>query len=182
MPKLQRNKGKAKNLESELRNRKFAVRQKDVIERVVQNESGAIGIESTQEKDTAISKQLKKKLRHEAWIEKLDGAYSVRKKQQKKKNNKQNNLAVDLDDFNELLNNIDVNTASNITSTASAPAPAEMQRPIVVASNKIKSKKARKKAEMQEIVRFQKVMQHSAFKNDPLATIRQHVQNTFGQS
>lgn len=32
---------------------------------------------------------------------------------------------------------------------------------------------------MQEILRMQKVMQHSAFKENPLATIRQHVQNTF---
>jgi hypothetical protein len=35
---------------------------------------------------------------------------------------------------------------------------------------------------MQEILRMQKVMQHGSFKQNPLETIRQHVQNTFTTS
>jgi hypothetical protein len=32
---------------------------------------------------------------------------------------------------------------------------------------------------LQEIIRFQNVLQHSAFKSNPMETIKQHVQNTF---
>ncbi|KAF7720868.1 hypothetical protein EC973_005889 [Apophysomyces ossiformis] len=181
MPKLQRTKTKGRSQQNDLVHRKYAVRQKDVSEQVVQhNDTNGMDITPIQGKDITISKQMKKKLRHEAWIGKLDTAYTVRKKQQKKKNNKQNELAADLDEFNDLLNTIEIKTPSNTAS--SAQESTEAPRPVVVPSNKIKSKKAKKKAEMQEILRFQKVMQHSAFKQDPLSTIRQHVQNTFGQS
>ncbi|CAG8759031.1 8162_t:CDS:2, partial [Dentiscutata erythropus] len=42
----------------------------------------------------------------------------------------------------------------------------------------VKSQTTRKRIMQEEIQRFHKVMQHSAFKADPLLTVKQHVENT----
>ncbi|KAI9319855.1 hypothetical protein BX666DRAFT_1337516 [Dichotomocladium elegans] len=65
-------------------------------------------------------------------------------------------------------------------SSAKDAEPTKKTPRTVVSSAKLRSNKSKKRAEMQEIVRMQKVMNLSAFKENPLAAIRQHVQNTFG--
>ncbi|KAI8092941.1 ribosome biogenesis protein SLX9-domain-containing protein [Halteromyces radiatus] len=136
-------------------------------------------IEASVSNKPIISKAAKKKQRHEEWMEKLDYAYAARKKQ-KKLENRQGALNKGFNDFELILQTIqketpETNNTSSTNTTTTPPAPGSH----IISSDKIKSKSAKKKAMIQEMARFQKVMQHSAFKQDPLSTIRQHVQNSF---
>ncbi|SAM01313.1 hypothetical protein [Absidia glauca] len=122
------------------------------------------------------SKTTKKKQRHEAWLEKLDHSYATKKKQQKKTAQK-SALNKGFDDFGDVLQMIQKETPAAPSTTTPEQKPAAGSH--IISSKKIKGGKAKKKALMQEMARFQKVMQHNAFKQDPLSTIRQHVQNSF---
>ncbi|KAI8139992.1 ribosome biogenesis protein SLX9-domain-containing protein [Fennellomyces sp. T-0311] len=108
------------------------------------------------------TKDQKRKQRHNAWLEKLDRAHVQRKRQAKKSKK----LQTDLTEFGDILDTIE--------TKSSKPKPA------AIPTNKFQTNKSKRKAEMQEIVRFQKVMQLPAFQQNPLAAIRQHVQNTYG--
>ncbi|KAI8378646.1 ribosome biogenesis protein SLX9-domain-containing protein [Choanephora cucurbitarum] len=177
MPKATRK--SARKAETPLRQRKFAVAEKEVLERIV-TEGDQISTVSAQSTMTTIKKDDKKKKRHENWLQKLDHAYAVKKKMQKKQN-KSNNLKVNLENFSDALNDIQIKPKSLFASQATHGKKLKepTQQEPAIPSNKIKSKKAKKQAELQEILRMQKVMQHGAFKQNPLDTIRQHVQNTF---
>ncbi|ORY93345.1 ribosome biogenesis protein SLX9-domain-containing protein [Syncephalastrum racemosum] len=114
---------------------------------------------------TIPSKDQKRKERHEAFMQKLSTTYKTKKK------TKKGHLRADLSEFNDLLNNIVPDEDS--TRDQSKPNTSIKSTPT--------SNKSRRKQELQEIVRFQKVMQLQAFKQNPLAAIRQHVQNTHGK-
>ncbi|KAG2226535.1 hypothetical protein INT45_014279 [Circinella minor] len=142
----------------------------------VQKTRGTKKLESKVEKQTLTStttssstipiienKHQKRKQRHEAWLEKLDRVHGQRKKAAKKSKK----LDTDLTEFNDILDIIETNETKKEKITA-------------IPTNKFQNKKSKRKAEMKEIVRFQKVMQLPAFQQNPLAAIRQHVQNTFG--
>ncbi|CAO3622386.1 unnamed protein product [Cunninghamella blakesleeana] len=125
------------------------------------------------------NKALKKKLRHEAWLEKLDTSYSLKKKQEKKANRK-GALNKGFDDFADVLNIIsDVKNKDKSESSSIKQDNNNNNNTKIISSDKIKSQKAKKKSMMQEILRFQNVMKNDAFKNDPLSAIRLHVQNSF---
>ncbi|KAI7904702.1 ribosome biogenesis protein SLX9-domain-containing protein [Cokeromyces recurvatus] len=176
MPKISRS--KSKKVENPVRLRKFAVSEKEVLEKIV-TDNGEIKTVPNKSQEVA-KKDQKKKARHEAWLEKLDHAYNVKKKLQKKENKKKNGLKTDLSSIHDILNDIEIKPKSELESKATHAK--KLEQPIkqaAIPSNKIRSKKAKKQAEMQEILRMQKVMQHSAFKQNPLATIRQHIENTF---
>ncbi|KAI8327087.1 ribosome biogenesis protein SLX9-domain-containing protein [Blakeslea trispora] len=176
MPKAARK--SIRKTETPLRQRKFAVSEKEVVERIV-TEGDQISTVSAQTM-TIVKKDEKKKKRHESWLQKLDHAYAVKKKMEKKQN-KSNNLKVNLGNFGDILNGIQFKPKSEFASQATHGKKLKepTQQEPAIPSNKIKSKKAKKQAELQEILRMQKVMQHGAFKQNPLDTIRQHVQNTF---
>ncbi|KAG2212237.1 hypothetical protein INT47_001596 [Mucor saturninus] len=175
MPKATRN--RSKKIETPLRQRKFAVPEKQVLERVVVKED-QITTEPAHDYEAA-KKDFKKKARHEAWLEKLDHSYALKKNQKKKENKKKNGLKVDLSGFNEILGSIEIKSKAELASQATHGKKLEVTKEAAIPSNKLRSKKAKKHAEMQEILRMQKVMQHNAFKDNPLATIHKHVQNTF---
>ncbi|KAL0095665.1 ribosome biogenesis protein SLX9-domain-containing protein [Phycomyces blakesleeanus] len=166
MPKAQRTKSKLRSKDSSIRSRKSAVDNKQTKESIVE------------ELDNVASKNLKRKIRHDAWLEKLDTSYNAKQQQKKKADKRKNGLKTDLSSFSDILNTIKIEPKIPVQEVEAATAPAPV-KPAVLPSTSFKSKKARKKAEMQEILRFQKVMQHSAFQQNPMATIRQHVQNTF---
>ncbi|KAI9276851.1 ribosome biogenesis protein SLX9-domain-containing protein [Phascolomyces articulosus] len=136
----------------------------------VQKTRGAKKAESRIEKQSLApapaveNKHQKRKQRHDAWLEKLDHAHAQRKRAAKKSKK----LDTDLSEFNDILDTIEKNESKK-------------QKPSAIPTNKFQTKKSKRKAEMQEIVRFQKVMQLPAFQQNPLAAIRQHVQNTYGQ-
>ncbi|KAI7861769.1 ribosome biogenesis protein SLX9-domain-containing protein [Spinellus fusiger] len=175
MPKAQRTSSRLKAKDTPLRLRKFAVNEKQVIEKIVV-EGDQVTAVPAQDTTEGTSKTLKRKLRHDAWLEKLDTAYTAKQKQKKKADRNKQALKTNLDSFADILNTIQVQKKPEVEPKAQESIPV---KPAVTPSTAFKSGKARRKAEMQEILRFQKVMQHSAFKQNPLATIRQHVQNTF---
>ncbi|CAG8711850.1 28538_t:CDS:2 [Gigaspora margarita] len=88
------------------------------------------------------------------------GSNAVRNKTNKKKRNKKNSSKIE--------------ESLNISSLVQS-------LPIIDAGlniKPVKSQTARKRIMKEEIQRFHKVMQHSAFKADPLSTVKQHVENT----
>ncbi|KAI9307050.1 ribosome biogenesis protein SLX9-domain-containing protein [Cunninghamella echinulata] len=127
-----------------------------------------------------INKASKKKLRHEAWLEKLDTSYNLKKKHEKKAN-KKGALNKGFDDFADVLNVISEDNIRDQpeSSTSIKQVNDNNTKPKIISSDKIKSQKAKKKSMMQEILRFQNVMKNDAFKQDPLSAIRLHVQNSF---
>ncbi|KAI8394030.1 ribosome biogenesis protein SLX9-domain-containing protein [Radiomyces spectabilis] len=180
MPKISRSR---KSQDTSVRNRKFAVPQKQVLEQIVVDQDQITTVPAN-DKPLVSDKKLKQKLRHKAWLEKLDNAYTTRKKQQKRQQRKATNadLQTDMTEFEDILNSIHTKMTEQAKPTPSEPATPTNVKQAAIPSDKIKHKKNRKKAQMQEIVRMQKVMQHSAFQQNPLATIRQHVVNTFGST
>ncbi|KAF9559320.1 hypothetical protein EC968_006646 [Mortierella alpina] len=140
--------------------------------------------------DDKIDKKDKRKLRHDKWMSKLEATYNPQKK--KKKSIQDQALSVDFGSFHDVLSTIDpakaqttVPTAkpgkktANTTAAPAAPLIDHKQFTIHSDSSKpLQSKKAKKKAAMQEILRFQNVLAHPAFKSNPLLTIQQHVKNT----
>ncbi|KAI8071796.1 ribosome biogenesis protein SLX9-domain-containing protein [Gongronella butleri] len=132
--------------------------------------------------NATISKSTKKKQRHSAWLEKLDHSYTVKKKQQQKKSRQTMLQKGGFDEFDEVLQMIDTSAQEGDVPNAEAPANSAATSTSgthLVSLDKIKSKKRKQNTMLQDMARFQKVLQHDAFKNDPLSTIRQHVQNTF---
>ncbi|KAL1927598.1 hypothetical protein VTP01DRAFT_3835 [Rhizomucor pusillus] len=121
-----------------------------------------------------ISKDQKRKERHEAWLEKLDHSYKTKKKLQKQKRTQ---LAADLSDFNDILTAIQDEQSAKAAESAEATKAAPVK-----SSDKFRSEKAKRRAELAEMGRFQKVLKLPAFQQNPLAAIRQHVQNTFGNN
>ncbi|KAG1139095.1 hypothetical protein G6F37_011619 [Rhizopus arrhizus] len=169
MGKAARSKLKSRHGETPSRQKKPAAINKDV---------SATKVNDLDNKQLELAKkEIKKKQRHEAWLEKLDHSYAVKKQQKKKEIKIQNNLGMDLSGIGDILDTIKFKSKPAVTAMATE----EEKKESIIPTNKIKSKKAKKQAEMQEIVRMQKLMQFGEFKQNPLSTIRQHVQNTFCQ-
>ncbi|KAK3821328.1 MAG: ribosome biogenesis protein SLX9-domain-containing protein [Benniella sp.] len=148
---------------------------------------------------TADKKEDKRKQRHDKWISKLEATYNPQKKK-KKRSAKDQTLSVDFGSFHDVLSNLDpsqprppaasLKSGSGSKSKGSKGTPKASGVPTTPSvdhqqftihsdsSKPLQSKKAKKKAAMQEILRFQNVLAHPAFKSNPLLTIQQHVKNT----
>ncbi|KAG0351198.1 ribosome biogenesis protein SLX9-domain-containing protein [Gamsiella multidivaricata] len=151
-----------------------------------------------------IDKKDKRKLRHDKWISKLEATYNPQKKKKKSAQQSQT-LSVDFGSFHDVLSTIDpIQSQAGTTALSSsaaaaalassksgskfknsgkaAPVPVSAANPSFTinadSSKPLQSKKAKKKAAMQEILRFQNVLAHPAFKSNPMLTIQQHVKNT----
>ncbi|KAF9906186.1 hypothetical protein EC991_000898 [Linnemannia zychae] len=158
----------------------------------MQNMKEQFGLEF---EDDKVDKKDKRKLRHDKWMSKLEATYNPQKK--KKKSGQNQALSVDFGSFHDVLSTIDpatvqVSPAAAIKGSKSqagtkSAAPAASAAPVLdhqqftihsESSKPLQSKKAKKKAAMQEILRFQNVLAHPSFKSNPLLTIQQHVKNT----
>ncbi|KAF9277951.1 hypothetical protein BGZ68_008899 [Mortierella alpina] len=140
--------------------------------------------------DDKVDKKDKRKLRHDKWMSKLEATYNPQKKKKKAAQNQA--LSVDFGSFHDVLSTIDptkapatapvIKPGKKATTTAATPAaPLIDHKQFTIhsdSSKPLQSKKAKKKAAMQEILRFQNVLAHPAFKSNPLLTIQQHVKNT----
>ncbi|KAF9580409.1 hypothetical protein BGW38_002962 [Lunasporangiospora selenospora] len=148
-----------------------------------------LGLELMQN-DQHEKKHDKRKQRHDKWMQKLEATYNPQKKKKKKASAQNQTLSVDFGSFHDALSAMDPSSAkesNKLDQTASAPtgvttgAGSSDQRKYAInvdSSKAHKSKKAKNKAAMQEILRFQNVLAHPAFKSNPLLTIQQHVKNT----
>ncbi|KAJ3045722.1 hypothetical protein HDV00_007848 [Rhizophlyctis rosea] len=113
--------------------------------------------------ERAASKRERKQQRHDRWLKKLGSFYAP--KAPKPTAFDVNNLRSVLP-TNDITSSLDASTQQSNSSTAS--------------QKKAVSQRARRKEAVSEIVRLQKVLGHPAFKSNPLATVRQHLQNTIG--
>ncbi|KAH8549525.1 ribosome biogenesis protein SLX9-domain-containing protein [Umbelopsis sp. PMI_123] len=180
MPKVTRTRTRLhKEAAPKINERKFAVKEKEVLERIEtahnepQIEKPSEGIE---EEEGPVSKRMKRKMRHDTWMQKLDQTYNKLDNRKKKKKGK-NALTVDFDDFGSVLSQIQTTDKPSEPFVRGTPTPSK--KPFPDTNTKVTRKKARKANALQEIIRFQNVLQHSAFKSNPMETIKQHVQNTF---
>ncbi|KAG0313678.1 hypothetical protein BGZ99_008655 [Dissophora globulifera] len=200
MPKVKANKSRVHhravgNKEAEAVSVTAAVAKPNAAAESMQRLKETFGLEL---EDDRIDKKDKRKLRHDKWISKLEATYNPKKK--KKKSAQNQTLSVDFGSFHDVLSTIDptqsqpssisknksitvkattAQLASSSTSATPAVSAAHQQFTIHAESSKpLQSKKAKKRAAMQEILRFQNVLAHPAFKSNPLMTIQQHVKNT----
>ncbi|RUS20446.1 ribosome biogenesis protein SLX9-domain-containing protein [Endogone sp. FLAS-F59071] len=104
----------------------------------------------------------------------LDQTYTALTKTKKPKKDQ---LSIDLSSFKDALASIESMTKSSRVKATRTIIGSETS-PSQQAAQKVTSKKGRKNTAVKEILRFQKVLQHPAFKASPLATIQQHVKNT----
>ncbi|KND01848.1 uncharacterized protein SPPG_03638 [Spizellomyces punctatus DAOM BR117] len=115
--------------------------------------------------NTVLKKKERRQQRHERWLQKLGSVYMSKTSSKKKKG--QNVGTLTLDTIKDIL--------PSVLEEESPKAKTDVAR-----KKKAKpvSQSARQAAAVSEIVRFQKVLQHPTFRNNPIATIRQHLQNT----
>ncbi|KAG0253513.1 hypothetical protein BG011_006327 [Mortierella polycephala] len=143
-----------------------------------------------------VDKKDKRKIRHDKWMSKLEATYNPQKKKKKSASAQNQALSVDFGSFHDILSSIDPTKQTtgtskgakgSATATTTAAVSAAVSKPTIdhqqftihaESSKPLQSKKAKKKAAMQEILRFQNVLAHPAFKSNPLLTIQQHVKNT----
>ncbi|KAF0449630.1 ribosome biogenesis protein [Gigaspora margarita] len=108
------------------------------------------------------------------------GSNAVRNKTNKKKRNKKNSSKIEESlNISSLVQSLPIidagpNFQPQPQTRKSHPKPPQIGLNI----KPVKSQTARKRIMKEEIQRFHKVMQHSAFKADPLSTVKQHVENT----
>ncbi|KAJ3090737.1 hypothetical protein HK102_002832 [Quaeritorhiza haematococci] len=125
----------------------------------------------------------KRKLRRERWLEKLNASYGGTSRSPESKNKKSKKRNTDsevmrLDYIKAALPTLDFGLPGEEQQQKeqSSSKSSEKQKP----TNAVKavSQKSRRKANIGEIIRMQKILDHDAFKKNPLATIQQHVRNT----
>ncbi|KAG2189508.1 hypothetical protein INT44_004650 [Umbelopsis vinacea] len=165
MPKVTRTRTRLhKEATPKIKDRKFAVKEKEVVEK----------IDTTHDEPQIQTTEAG--LEEEDGPVKLDQTYNKLDNKKKKKKGK-NSLAVDLNDFGSILSQIQ--TTDKPSESFVRGAQAAPKSPFPDTNSKVTRKKTRKANALQEIIRFQNVLQHSAFKSNPMETIKQHVQNTF---
>ncbi|KAF9163973.1 hypothetical protein DFQ27_004373 [Actinomortierella ambigua] len=192
---------KVKASKSRIHLKAASAKSKDSVETPAQDSQQAVSAASLKHSlgievdfEERESKKDKRKHRHDRWMSKLEATYNPQKK--KKKGNAQDqSLSVDFGSFHQALSVIDPKAsttarqqtaAGSIASAASSAASnreankAQQQQYTIHAdsSKPLQSKKSKKNAAMKEILRFQNVLAHPAFKSNPLQTIQQHVKNT----
>ncbi|CAI2164834.1 18956_t:CDS:2 [Funneliformis geosporum] len=177
MPKVKTR--KSLHYVSNVSNRKFAVSAEKVENVVV---GSALNEESNSNEkslpEIPHTKKERAKERHNKWIEKFDPTKKSTRKSKKKKKSRQMDICEEqttlniselkefLPDINKEFGSINQNTLKKSNSH------------IGLNMKPVKSKSTRKNIAKSEIQRFHQVLQHSAFKADPLSTIKQHVENT----
>ncbi|CAG8712618.1 9322_t:CDS:2, partial [Acaulospora morrowiae] len=142
-------------------NREFAVPQKNVESVVLGSTPDKPIIEKP--KDFSQTKKEREKARHEKWIQ-SQWLLLLRM-------DIEETLTFNIASLKESLSTVDI--SENPESRPRGAGKSNSQSP-----SSAKTKAARKNIAMSEIQRFHKVLQHSAFKDDPLLTIKQHVENT----
>ncbi|KAG0219384.1 hypothetical protein BGX31_011314 [Mortierella sp. GBA43] len=132
----------------------------------------------------ADKKEDKRKQKHDKWISKLEATYNPQKKK-KKKSAKNQTLAVDFESLHDALTTLDSDEPSSgpkskgSKGASKAGAGAGAAAPTTSSVNQFTiHADSSKPLHMQEILRFQNVLAHPSFKNNPLLTIQQHVKNT----
>ena len=114
----------------------------------------------------SVPKQLKKQLRHEKFLQKLESSATAKRRGVKKSQHGEGSGA----------------SAQDVL-LADVPAPALdfnpfAPKPAGAAKQNLKTKKGRAKLLLDESVRLFKVLGHPAFQRDPAGTIAEHLKNT----
>ncbi|KAJ2621926.1 hypothetical protein H4R22_005216 [Coemansia sp. RSA 1290] len=123
------------------------------------------------------TKKAKRVERHKKWLDKLNTAQALQRQQQRQQSRLTDKSALvrGMSQMQSSLRQVQAEMIAADLSGNSATRPKQKQPDIP------KSRKARNRAAIQEEQRFSQVLQHPAFKADPLATIRKHLSNTLQQ-
>ncbi|ORX55349.1 hypothetical protein BCR36DRAFT_368096 [Piromyces finnis] len=150
MPKIKRERTRyhAKPVDSRTSNHPFSVQENPIKK-----------LSSTEEVKPENFSEIKKdrrRQRHENWLNKLNQAYSKKKK------------AKTTISLNQIKDAIDI-VQEDINSTENSGVAPKL------------SKNSRKNLALQEMVRFQNILKLNEFKSNPMAAIQEHLKNTLPQ-
>ncbi|KAI8868485.1 hypothetical protein GQ42DRAFT_164091 [Ramicandelaber brevisporus] len=136
----------------------------------------------------AISKALKRKLRHDLFVQKLKETKQAINQQQKGNNknkaNKKSNVdtkalfATQLGDISAALDDAAEDDEAQAKNEQNKKKQAQQQQQ----QQQVKTNKARKNVANAEIERFTKVLAHPTFKKNPLGTLQMHIKNSLANA
>ncbi|KAI8822411.1 ribosome biogenesis protein SLX9-domain-containing protein [Fimicolochytrium jonesii] len=123
-----------------------------------------------------LKKKEKRRERHDRWMQKLGGIYQQARDE---KNKKQPDVgSLNLTALHHVLPSAQAPSQDGVQSSSS---PHSSGSGHSKKAHVAVSQSARRQAGVNEIIRLQKVIQHPTFKGNPLATIRQHLQNNLAK-
>lgn len=122
-------------------------------------------------KELKLKKKEKQKLRHELWMKKLDAIEAAKKEAKTRKKKQRTPIVGDIGALADTLPTLDL-----LLKKDTGP---KHHREEEVKAKGIQKEKKRKKQMMSDISIFQQVLKHPAFKDNPTATITEHLQNKF---
>ncbi|KAJ1963458.1 hypothetical protein GGI12_002043 [Dipsacomyces acuminosporus] len=131
------------------------------------------------EEGTRTTKKGKRVDRHKKWMEKMNAAQATKKKQNLKSGRATNKSALirGMSGIQSSLKEIQVEQMAQ--DLLSLPKPTAKDSGMVSSNgSSLKSRKAKNRVAAREEKRFNQILDHPAFQANPLATIRQHLQNT----
>ncbi|ORY05631.1 hypothetical protein K493DRAFT_333449 [Basidiobolus meristosporus CBS 931.73] len=159
MPKVRRNRTRLHTQAAatpHISERAFAAQDNQVQKLADASESDGPGALNSSKKD-------KRKQRHDNWLSKLHTAHQEMRKSKKK------DTSLNMTMFNEALPKVEANKKGQEQK------PTSQEK---LGKKRVATKKGRKNTALQEIVRFQNILKHPDFQQNPLQTIQQHVANT----
>ncbi|KAJ1674782.1 hypothetical protein EV182_002573 [Spiromyces aspiralis] len=139
----------------------------------------------------ASSKKEKRALRHLLWTKKMNGAKIVMK-EQRKKMQKEKQKSVLLRGMDDMLDDIkrissiqqreDGEQTPNARGHVGSRGMGVSDQPGGKCGKRPKSAKTLDRISKEEMQRFTQILEHDAYKSNPLAAIRQHIANTISQN
>lgn len=124
-------------------------------------------------KDLKLKKKDKQKLRHELWMKKCDAIQSAKKAAKARKKKQQTPVVGDIGALADSLPTIDLLLKGNTGPKDNVDAEVKVKG--------IQKEKKRRKQMLSDISIFQQVIKHPAFKDNPTATISEHLHNKYQQ-
>lgn len=124
-------------------------------------------------KELKLKKKDKQRLRHELWMKKCDAIQTAKKAAKAKKKKQQTPVVGDIGALADTLPTIELLLKGNTGPKDHGEAEVKVKG--------IQKEKKRKKQMMTDISIFQQVIKHPAFKDNPTATISEHLHNKYEQ-
>ncbi|XP_052814697.1 ribosome biogenesis protein SLX9 homolog [Mya arenaria] len=124
-------------------------------------------------KGLSLKKKEKQKLRHELWIQKLSAIDAAKQKAKEKKRKEQTPVVGDIGALADALPTLDLLLKESAGTKSASNEPKKPKG--------IQKEKKRRKQMLADIAVFQKVISHPSFKENPTATISDHLQERHKQ-
>nr|KAG5710232.1 hypothetical protein BaRGS_006751 [Batillaria attramentaria] len=121
-----------------------------------------------------LKKKDKQRLRHELWMEKVDTIQTARKQRKEKRQREQTVVVGDMTGMGDALPTLELLLKDTSAATLAREKQEKKPKGIV-------KEKQRQKQMMNDISLFQQVLDHPSYKDNPAATIAEHLRNKLKQ-